>query len=162
MDDTMARDSPQILFQGCLQERYDDPEVQGGKIALIATNNQYMQKPPNSLHRMTTTNLKQVAYNQRVLKAEEEIAGINCDIADFLTEMSLDAAEPVIICVNAGASVKRHEAAIRGQYWRQGDREMTAPNHVMEGLSNTRESATLSATFEAVGWRHAPEPQDGP
>jgi hypothetical protein len=32
--------SAAVLFNGVLQERYDDPEVQGGKIALIATNNQ--------------------------------------------------------------------------------------------------------------------------
>jgi hypothetical protein len=46
--------------------------------------------------------LKQTAYNQRVFKAEEAIAGINGDVADFLSGMSTDQAEPVIICMNSG------------------------------------------------------------
>jgi hypothetical protein len=33
---------------------------------------------------MRSTFLKQVAYNQRAIEAEDEIAGINCDVADFL------------------------------------------------------------------------------
>jgi hypothetical protein len=92
-----------------------------------------------------------------VLKAEERIAGINCDIADFLSEMSLDPSEHVIICVNAGASIKRNEAAVGGHYWMQGDRKMTALNGVLDGLSNDRESAILSAVVEAVEWRHCLE-----
>jgi hypothetical protein len=32
---------------------------------------------------MTTRKQKQVAYNERVSQAEDEISGINCDIADF-------------------------------------------------------------------------------
>jgi hypothetical protein len=118
---------------------YDDPEVQGGKIAPIETNNQLVQKPPNSLDRLTSTYQKQVAYNQRILKAEDEIAGINSDVADFLAGMTMDRAEQVISCVNAGASMKHHEAAIGGQLWQQGYRKMTAVNGVIEGLSNTRE-----------------------
>jgi hypothetical protein len=34
---------------------------------------------------MTTRKQKQVTYNERVLKAEDDIAGINCDVADFLS-----------------------------------------------------------------------------
>jgi hypothetical protein len=34
------------IFEGDLQDRDDDPEVQGGKIALIAANSKTMQKPP--------------------------------------------------------------------------------------------------------------------
>jgi hypothetical protein len=35
------------VFDGVLQDRYDDPEVQGGKIALIAATAKIVQKPPN-------------------------------------------------------------------------------------------------------------------
>jgi hypothetical protein len=42
-----------------------------------------VRKPPNSLDRMHASLPKQVAYNQRILSAENEIAGINCDIASF-------------------------------------------------------------------------------
>jgi hypothetical protein len=160
MSDEHARGSADLLFGGRLQERYNDPEVQGGKIALIVTNNQLVQRPPNSLDRMTSTNQKQVAYNQRVLKAKDEIAGINSDVVDFLSEMSTDLAEPVIICVNSGASMKRNEAAIGGQFWQQGDRKMTAVNGVLEGMSNTRESAILTAVVEAVEWKRALELPD--
>jgi hypothetical protein len=48
------REEPTILFgpEAYLQERYDDPEVQGGKIALIAAKQIRVQKPPNGLDRM--------------------------------------------------------------------------------------------------------------
>jgi hypothetical protein len=39
---------------------------------------------------------------------------------------------------------------------------MTASKKVAEGMANTRESAILSAAAEAVTWRHATEPVDGP
>jgi hypothetical protein len=71
------------IFEGDLQERYDDPEEQGGKIALIAANSKTVQKPPNCSDRMTTRKQKQVACNERVSQAEDEVSGINCDIADF-------------------------------------------------------------------------------
>jgi hypothetical protein len=93
------------LFGRRLQERYDDSEVQGGKIALIETNNQVVQKPPNSLDHMHSSFVKHVAYNQRVLRAEDAIAGINCDVADSLAGMSADPAEPVTIRVNSGESI---------------------------------------------------------
>jgi hypothetical protein len=84
LDDGSNLDATAI-FEGDLQERYDDPEVQGGKIALIAANSKTVQKPPNCLDRMTTRKQKQVAYNARVSQAEDEVSGINCDIADFLS-----------------------------------------------------------------------------
>jgi hypothetical protein len=74
-----------ILFNGVLQERYDDPEVQAGRIALIAVNSIIVQKPPNCLDRMNARKLKYIAYNERVSQAEDEISGINCDVADFLS-----------------------------------------------------------------------------
>jgi hypothetical protein len=82
--------SASALFKGgVLQSRYDDPEVQGGKIALISANSKTVQKPPNFLDHMTVRNQKQVAYNERVLYAEDEVAGINCDIAELCQECHL-------------------------------------------------------------------------
>jgi hypothetical protein len=102
MSDEKVKESPTALFGpgSILQERYDDPEVHGGKIALIASNNNKVQKPPNFLDRMQSTFLKQSAYRQRVLEAEKEIAGINYDVADFLSGMSVDPNEQLVICVN--------------------------------------------------------------
>jgi hypothetical protein len=93
MSDEEVKDSPTAVFgpASILQERYDDPEVQGGKIALIETEHQKAQRPPNFSDRMQSTFLKQLAYNQRVLEAEKEVAGINCDVADFLSGMSTGA-----------------------------------------------------------------------
>jgi hypothetical protein len=105
--------SASIIFEGDLQGRSDDPEVQGGRIALIAVNSNTVQKPPNCLDRMTTRKQKQVAYNERVLRAEDEISGINCDVADFLSD--LNATESITIAINAGHSMKRGEAILGGQ-----------------------------------------------
>jgi hypothetical protein len=57
LPDSQVREEPTILFGpgSRLQERYDDPEVQGGKIALIAFKQNTAQKPPNSLDRMHST-----------------------------------------------------------------------------------------------------------
>jgi hypothetical protein len=83
--------------------RYPGPEVQGGKIALIVDkNNNFVQQPPHCLDRMHASLPKQVAYNQRILKAGAEIHGINCDLAKFLTDMNLTPEVPVIVCVDAG------------------------------------------------------------
>jgi hypothetical protein len=83
--DDHARTSAEALFKGRFQERYDDPEVPGGKIAPIAADGKTVQKPSNCLDRMTSRYLKQVAYNERILRAEDEIAPINCEISDFLS-----------------------------------------------------------------------------
>jgi hypothetical protein len=112
MTDEQTRNAAALLFGGRLQERYDDPEVQGGKISLIEVDKQSVQKPLNSLDHMRSSLMKQVAYNQRVFKAEEAIAGINCDVADFLPGMNPDPADPVIVCVNTGESMKRNEQAV--------------------------------------------------
>jgi hypothetical protein len=153
--------SASILFDGVLQERYDDPEVQGGKIALIETNNQLVQKPPNCLDRMTTRKRKQVAYHERDLQAEDEVAGINCDVADFLSGMT--STGTVTVCINAGASMKRNKTILGGQLWSQDDRSMTAVNGIIDGMPNTRESSLLAAAVEAVEWKHPTEPisEDG-
>jgi hypothetical protein len=94
---------------------------------------------------------------QRVFKAEEAIAGINCDVADFLPGMNPDPADPVIICVNTGKSMKRNEQAVGGQLWMQGDRLISATNVPLEGMTNGSTSAVLTAVVEAVEWRHATE-----
>jgi hypothetical protein len=158
-----VREELSILFGpgSFLQERYDDPEVQGGKIALIAFKQTRAQKPPNCLDRMQSTFLKQVAYNQRVIEAEDEIAGINCDIPHFLGDMAFVPEEQVIICVNGSEEMKRNEEVIAGQLWMQSGRQMTASNRPFDGMANSRESAILTAAAEAVSWRHAQE-LDGP
>jgi hypothetical protein len=113
-----VHEEPTIYFgpESSLQERYDDEEVQGGKIALIAFKQMGVQKPPNGLDRMQSTFSKQVAYNQRILAAESEIAGYNCDIPHFLEDMTLE--EPVYVCINSSQEM-RDEQAIAGQLWIQ-------------------------------------------
>jgi hypothetical protein len=129
LPDDQLRIEPTILFGPGhrLQERYDDPEVQGGKIALLAFKHNRVQKPLNYLDRMQSRYLKQVAYNDQVIEAEKEVASINCDVADFLSEMTLN---QVVICVNGSEEMKRDEEVAGGQLWMQGDRQMTASNHV--------------------------------
>jgi hypothetical protein len=91
LPDDQIGELPSLLFGDgrYLQERYAEHEVQGGKIALIAFKQKRVQKPLNFLDRMRTTFLRQVAHNQRIIKAEQEISGINCDIADFVAEMTM-------------------------------------------------------------------------
>jgi hypothetical protein len=123
-----VRDAPQRLFgqEAQFQEQYVDEEVQGGKIVLIAFKQMRAQKPPNCLDRMQSTFSKQVAYNQRILEAENQIAGINCDVPHFLEEMTAD--EPVFVCTNGCEEMKLDEQATACQLWVQGDRQMTASN----------------------------------
>jgi hypothetical protein len=156
LPDDQVRELPPTLFGpgSYLQERYPDPEVQGGKIALIAVKQNRMHKPPNFLDRMRTTLMKQVAYNQRIIEAEHEIAGINCDIGEFVSEMSRDPAEQLVICVNGSEEMKRDGQAIGGQPWMQNKRMMTASNTVLDGMPNTKEAAILSAVAEAATWRN--------
>jgi hypothetical protein len=165
IEDSQIQETPVSLFGlgSYLQERYADPEVQGGKIALIASKQQLVQRPPNFLDRMQSACLKQLPYNQRVLQAEKEVAGINCDVADFLSGMTLDPAHQLVICVNGSEEMKPQETSIRGQIWIQGERMMTASNVVCEGMANGREEAILSAAVEAVEWKHATlELEDAP
>jgi hypothetical protein len=63
--DCHVGDLPLKLFgpHSSIQDRYDDPEVHGGKIALIGFKQKRVQKPPNFLDRMQSTFMKQVAYN---------------------------------------------------------------------------------------------------
>jgi hypothetical protein len=150
LPDSQIKEEPTILFGpgSLLQERYDDPEVQRGKIVPIAFKQNKVQKPPNSLDRMHSTYLKQVAYNDRVIEAEKEVSSINCDVAYFLSGMSFDPNDQVVICVNGSEEMKRNEEAIGGQLWMQGDRQMSASNRVLEGMADSRESTILSAAAE--------------
>jgi hypothetical protein len=90
------------------------------------------------------------AYNQRLLSDEKEIAGINCDIGEFLSQMSAIPSEPVIICVNASESMKCHGQHLGGQLWLQSDRQMTATNIQFDGMSNDATSVCLAGVAEAV------------
>jgi hypothetical protein len=100
---------------------------------------------------------KQIAYNQRVLSAEDEIAGINSEIGDFLSKMSANPSEPIIICVNAGESLKRHEQHMGGQLWLQANRQMMATHIPFPGMSNDSETACLAGVAQAVEWAHVLE-----
>jgi hypothetical protein len=106
---------------------------------------------------MQSRYLKQVAYNDRIIQAEKEIAAINADIPEFLRQMNLDPADQVVIVVNGSEEMKREEEAFAGQLWMQGDRHMTAANPPIKGDVRSREAAILSAISEAVTWRHALE-----
>jgi hypothetical protein len=55
--------------------------------------------------------------------------------------------------------MKKNESILGGQYWKQGERNMTATNDIIEGMPNTREAAILSAAVEAVEWQHPTEPE---
>jgi hypothetical protein len=109
LSDDQIREEARIIFRPnhSLQERYADPEVQGGRIALIAFRHLRVQKPPNCLDHMNSRFLKQVAYNDRVIEAEKKIASINADVPDFLSGMTRDPAEEVIICVNGNEERRR-------------------------------------------------------
>jgi hypothetical protein len=139
-----------------LQERYDDEEVQGGKIALIAVKQMRAQKPPNGLDRMQSTFSKQVAYNQRIIDAENQIAEINCQLPYFMEDMTLE--EAVYVCINSSEEMDRNERSIAGQLWIQGDRCRSASNVVPDGMADTKDSALLAAAAEAVSWNHASQP----
>jgi hypothetical protein len=61
---------------------------------------------------MNSRYIKQVAYNDRIIEAEKEVAAINCEAAEFLAGMTLDPEEQVIICINCSEEMKRGEAAV--------------------------------------------------
>jgi hypothetical protein len=62
--------------------REPDPEIPGGHTELIATNNNRVPIPPHFLERMDAGLQKHVAFNQRVLKNDELISGINVELAN--------------------------------------------------------------------------------
>jgi hypothetical protein len=143
-----------------IEDQYVDPEVQGGKIVLLAEKQYGAQKPPNFLDRMQSRYLKQSQYNNRIIEAEKEIAAINADIPEFLSQMTLDPNDLVVIVTNACEEMKRDEIAYGGQLWMQQDRHMAVANPVILGEPNSREAAIISAVCEAVEWTHALEIPD--
>jgi hypothetical protein len=108
---------------------------------------------------MQSTFSKQVAYNQRILEAERDIAGFNCDVPHFLEDMTLE--EPGYVCINSSEEMDRDEQATAGQLWIQGNRHKAISNTVLKGMANTRDSALLYAAAEAVTWNHASQPDEG-
>jgi hypothetical protein len=83
---------------------------------------------------------KQIAFNRRVLKAEDRIAGL----ADSLQDVSFDESDPAFICVAADHTM-RGRRPVGGQLWKQGDREMTSTNHVLDGMDDKPDSAITEA-----------------
>jgi hypothetical protein len=140
--DDVAGNYANVLFSGLAQGTRDsNPEIPGGHTALIATNNNRVQTPPNSLERMHARLQKQVAFNQRVLKNEELIAGINVALAGFLQGMDIDM--PLYACVNVGERV-RGAQPICGELFVHEDRQMSASCEPLEGLCTSREEGALS------------------
>jgi hypothetical protein len=86
---------------------------------------------------------KQVAFNRRVLKPEEEVSGINSGLADFLQEMSFAPENPVYVCVNVGERTKGTQP-IGGQLWTQECRQMSVTNKVVEDRDSSRKAVALS------------------
>jgi hypothetical protein len=58
--------------------------------------------------------------------------------------------------------MKRHEQAVAGQLWVQGDRRMSAANVPLPGMANDSDAALLTAVVEPVEWQHRLEPESGP
>jgi hypothetical protein len=58
-----------LLFSSHVQGvRKSNPEIPGGCIALVATNNNMVQEPPNSPGRMPVCLQNQVTFNKYILK----------------------------------------------------------------------------------------------
>jgi hypothetical protein len=53
--------------------------------------------------------------------------------------------------------MKRGEEIIGGQHWQQDMKCMTAVNHIIDGMPNSRTSAILFAAAEVVTWVHPME-----
>jgi hypothetical protein len=53
---------------------------------------------------------EQVAFNQRILRNEEEVSGINADLTDFLQEMKI--ASLLFACVNLGGRIHGAQPAV--------------------------------------------------
>jgi hypothetical protein len=68
---------------------------------------------------MHTCLQKQVAFDQRILKKEAEVAGINANLADFLQEMEISA--PLFAHVNVRRRM-RFAQPVCEQMWTQDDR----------------------------------------
>jgi hypothetical protein len=144
-------------FSGVVQEPpTPNPEIEGCQIVLIAQNNSKVQRPPQYLDRMHASLQKQVAFNGRVLKNEEEISGINSELAQFVLGLSSDPSIPIYICVNDAPSMCGSQP-IGGQYWKQGELQLASTNMVYFDADNSKKSVAISALCDAVAWRRALE-----
>jgi hypothetical protein len=101
---------------------------------------------------------RQVAFNQRISKNEEEIAAINSGLADFLQDMQMDM--PLFACVNVGGRM-RGTQQVCGQLWPQEDRQMSATCLPID-LGNSREEVALSGIVDVLAWRQALETSQDP
>jgi hypothetical protein len=102
---------------------------------------------------------KHVAFNQRILKNEEEISGINSGLANFLQDMQIDI--PLFAWINVGERM-RGTQPVWGQLWSQEHRQMSATGLPMEGLGKSREEVALSGIVDVLSWRHAFETSQDP
>jgi hypothetical protein len=144
-----------LLFSGVTQGvRAPNLEIPGGHIAPIATNNNRVQTPPNSLDRMHACIQKQVAFNQRILKKEEMISSINVEMPDFMMGVVVEVS--IVACVNFGERM-RGTQPVCGVLLVQEDRRMTQSCSAMDGLGNSREEVALSGIIGVLKWRHALE-----
>jgi hypothetical protein len=101
----LAENCANLLFSGDAQGiRPPNPEIQGGSIELVAISNNKVQSPPSSLDRMDASFQKQIAFDKRVLKNEDEVAGITSSISGFLQGIDLE--QPVFICVTVGERMR--------------------------------------------------------
>jgi hypothetical protein len=134
--------------------RVSNPELPGGSTALVAINNNEMQKPPTALGRMHASCQKQIAFNKWVVEKENEIAHINSEMADFLIDMDLGLT--TFVFLNVGERM-RCTQQVCGQLWINVSRKMTATRTVLPGLSTSRGSMTLSGISEVLTWRQVLE-----
>jgi hypothetical protein len=101
--------------------RAPNPVNPGGSTALVAIDNNEVQQPPCALNRMHASREKQIAFNKRVLRSEEEVSGINSGPSDFLNGLSM--AIPTFVCLNVGELMTAIQP-ICGQLWVQQDRKI--------------------------------------
>jgi hypothetical protein len=153
MSQEFAEHSAQLLFSGISQRaRVPNPGVAGGHIALIATNNNSVQDPPFALDSMHAFRQMQISFNHRILKIEEQVAGINSGLGDFLRDLSFSEEDPLFNCVGVRHTM-RGTQPVGGQLWTRCSRQMSATNKVLQGMDSSRESVAISAIAEAVCWR---------
>jgi hypothetical protein len=133
------------------------PELPGGSIALVDIDDNKVQEPPTSLRRIHASREKQVAFNKRVFKNEEEITAINSGLADFAMGTTMEKAS--VVCVNVGNRI-RGSRAVCGELWTQEDKQMSAASTSLTGMGNSREEVCLSGIADALSWRHTLETND--
>jgi hypothetical protein len=136
--------------------RVPNPEISGGYIALVATNNNRVPLPPSSLERMQACLRKEVAFNRSILMKENQVLVINADVANFLQGISADPNVPLVVCVNTAENSK-HAQPTYGQLWLQEERQMTVSGKVREELDQSQKSIALTGVHDALDWRHVME-----